>query len=287
MDNLLNRLTLLVGLTSSASLALSVIYDLGYFSVVGPQYFLFMSLSDHLSSLLPWLPPLVLAFCLLYVFWMLLLRRRDLSDIDGDHAPASFLASIRMFVSIGLTLIVYFLAILIFVVVLRTSVFITSGYIGLGGDEARFSADSIFLAFGVIASFVVTGLMITSSPRRWMLGFVGRLDPSFLSIVVIVFALSGTYFLGRVVAIGDLTRPSQSYELVFFDGDSHTECRDCKVLRSYSRGILVFSVSGERVSFVTNDVVMSVSRRVAGEGERQSVFGWIFDFGESLEPRAR
>lgn len=279
MEKYISQTPLLLGAFSAMSLTLSVIFDLGYFSIVGPRYFLLMELGDHLNSLVLWLPTLLLlGACIYLAFWMVISTFRAGRHGAGSAAlRRTFLNRVFKEIAIALSILTI---LAFFYIAVRMSFFMAAGVNDVPADIAKnLSVSFILLGGTLVAGFIsyLTSLFlrVDSIPR-----LPAVVDAKTVLVVAGIVIALGFYSFGRVIATHDLSGNGARYDISYAVNEVARECTKCALLRSFSRGAIIFDDENRLLFSVPQSSLLAVKRPIADAELDTGIFGWIFDFPE-------
>jgi hypothetical protein len=231
----------IVAAISVALLALSVIYEWGYFHVIGSEFQKFESSSDYLSNAIGWLPYLIL----LFVGWGVWIAYQFVAPVDRKKDPdAPDVFNVSLALAAGILL-----------------------FLGLDGllwaqDWPMFVAD-LFIALWAVLAWVCLKRF------RRTVDTVSRSTRAILLIAPVAIAFA--YTVGGRDGYRDQSTPTELYVV-----ETSKEKLKMGLLRSFDKGILVRNPVENTNQFIRWEEVRSIRHDSAPKGSRNlcSLYIW-------------
>lgn len=222
MKEVLEHFPAALALVTAAVFFMTVVHEWAYFMVIGPHLQTTMSSVDYLSNAILWLPWYVLL--LLAGNAVGFLFTKGAGALWGRRRPWR-----RLWIVVG-----FFIVLNLIIVV---------------------AAPTFRLAFSVLTGTLVLMFGLAAALRKKDVGLLTR--RVIVTIVNVLFLLSITFVMGNIEAHADLLRKDQVYRL---ERKNEEEAKQVLLLRSLSRGLLVYDAVEQRVSLLAWDEIKGLSQ---------------------------
>jgi hypothetical protein len=250
-----------VSVVSAAAFVLSVIYEWGYFSVVGQKFQSIASLTDYLTNALDWLPAAV-AVAAIYALGVVLFAMisgitaeenratKNAAPRDGDKAPTAGQADGPDQQKEGDGSFWYLIGAIVF-------------FAGIDALIYALADPAAGLWLAIMATFCVWAFVFALALDRGG-EFAARIGTNTKLIALFVPTVSfGVFLWGLQHGYQDLNRPSELYHLIRKEAQPEKP-QDVSVLRTFERGVLMRLPERQTTEFLRWEEIRSLSLQREG-----------------------